>query len=154
MYITVAREFWNANTPLQHPDTCFVFGENINCLTSRRRGGGSAIIRGHPNSIGIITKKRYVYYHDRTQMSQPWDLNFADTDEDFEIFKAINLEQFGKISGYNKVVFPNGLATERARIPTRFAIWLQDQLKSKFGLRTELTTSGLNIPYQNYIHSS
>ena len=138
---------YTQNTPKENINTAYVFTENINSIGKSRVGGGSAIIRNNPNAIGIVTKKYYVYSEDRatSNIKGGWNQDFQNTEEDFELFKKVNLEQFAKLNKYNSIVFPQSFATGLAKLPTRFAEWLQKELLSNFGLITKLnnTKTGL-----------
>ena len=46
-----------------------------------------------------------------------------------------------KSSGKEKMIFPNGFATDTAKMPTRFAEWLKIELEANFGLVTELNST-------------
>ena len=135
---------YTRTTPKGNEDTAYVFTENINSIGSDRKGSGSSVIRGLENAVGIVTKKRYVYYEDR-DVNSDWNLPFKDTQEDFELFTSVNKEQFEKIDKYDKIVFPGAFANKDATLPTRFAEWLQTELKNRYGLVTVLnkTKTGL-----------
>ena len=141
--ISITSTNYTKDTPKSDPTTAYVFTENINSIGSKRVGGGSAVIRNNPNAIGIITKKYYVYEEDRatSDIKGGFNQDFKDTPEDFTLFKEYNLEQFKKISEYNNIVFPQGFGTGLAKMPTRFAEWLQAELFNRFGLITELNQS-------------
>lgn len=145
--ISITPEYYTKDTPKSNPNTAYVFTEHINGIGTDRSGGGSAIIRGNPNAIGIVTKKRYVYQEDRdtTDIEEGYNQNFQDTDEDFELFKQVNINQFAKLDKYDSIVFPQGFGTGLAAMPKRLALWLQQELKDRYGLITELnpTKTGL-----------
>jgi hypothetical protein len=88
------------------------------------------------NALPIITKKLQV-------SGGQW----SDSEEDFSEFKRLNtmLIERHLSDNWNKLVFPQGFATDKAQLPTRFAEWLQKELLNNFGLVTELneTKSGL-----------
>lgn len=134
---------WNKDSPKENPNTAYIFTENINSIGSSRVGGGSAVIRDNPNAIGIVTKKYYVYSEDRatSKVTGGWNQDFQDTESDFELFKKVNLEQFSKIDKYKNKIFPQGFASDLAKIPTRFAEWLQTELLNRYGLITELNSN-------------
>jgi Trp operon repressor len=137
---SIVKNNWTKDSPKENPNTAYVFTENINSIGSSRIGGGSAIIRNNPNAIGIVTKKYYVYAEDRatSKVTGGWNQDFQNTEADFELFKKINLEQFAKIDKYDSKIFPKGFASDLAKIPTRFAEWLQSELLNRYGLVTEL----------------
>lgn len=140
---SIVKNNWTKDSPKENPNTAYIFTENINSIGSSRVGGGSAVIRNNPNAIGIVTKKYYVYKEDRStsEITGGWDQNFQDTESDFELFKNVNLEQFAKINKYENKIFPQGFASDLAKIPTRFAEWLQNELLNRYGLVTELNAN-------------
>ena len=140
---SIVKNNWTKDSPKENPNTAYIFTENINSIGSSRVGGGSAVIRNNPNAIGIVTKKYYVYAEDRatSKITGGWNQDFQDTKEDFELFKKVNLEQFAKIDKYETKIFPQGFASDLAKIPTKFAEWLQNELLSRYGLVTELNAN-------------
>ena len=140
---SIVKNNWTKDSPKENPNTAYIFTENINSIGSSRVGGGSAVIRNNPNAIGIVTKKYYVYEEDRatSKITGGWNQDFQDTEADFELFKKVNLEQFAKIDKYETKIFPQGFASDLAKIPTRFAEWLQNELLSRYGLVTELNAN-------------
>ena len=127
---------------MNNPDTAYVFTENTYSMENfpDRVGGGTAVIRGLNNAYGIVTRKKYDY-------DTKEKVDYADTPEDFQEFTEINetLIDYIKESGKSKIVFPPGFANDKAKLPTRFAEWLQTALLDNFGLVTELndTKTGL-----------
>jgi hypothetical protein len=127
---------------MNNPDTAYVFTENTYSMSEfpDRVGGGTAVIRGLNNAYGIVTRKKYDY-------DTKEKVDYADTPEDFQEFTEINetLIDYIKESGKSKIVFPPGFANDKAKLPTRFAEWLQTALLDNFGLVTELnnTKTGL-----------
>ena len=138
--VSITKTNWTKDSPKENPNTAYIFTENINSIGSSRVGGGSAVIRNNPNAIGIVTKKYYVYTEDRatSKITDGWNQDFQDTKEDFELFKKVNLEQFAKIDKYESKIFPQGFASDLAKLPTKFAEWLRDELLNRYGLITEL----------------
>ncbi len=124
------------------PNTAYVFTENNYSITAfpNRAGGGSAVIRGLANAFAIVTKKKYDY-------NTKENVDYTDTDANFQEFVSINTKLINdlKASGKSKIVFPQGFATDKAKMPERFAVWLQKELLDNFGLVTELnaTKTGL-----------
>ena len=120
----------------------YVFTENTYSMTyfSKRYGGGSALIRPESNAYPIVTKKKYDY-------NTKENVDYVDTEENFMEFTETNTILFDRIlkSEKEKIIFPKGFATDKAQMPTRFAIWLQEELLKNFGLSTELnqTKTGL-----------
>jgi len=140
---SIVKNNWTKDSPKENPNTAYIFTENINSIGSSRGGGGSAVIRNNPNAIGIVTKKYYVYAEDRatSKVTGGWNQDFQNTEADFELFKKVNLEQFAKIDKYETKIFPQGFASDLAKIPTRFAEWLQNELLNRYGLVTELNSN-------------
>lgn len=140
---SITKENWNKDSPKENPNTAYVFTENINSIGSSRVGGGSAVIRNNPNAIGIVTKKYYVYAEDRatSKVTGGWNQDFQNTEADFDLFKKVNLEQFAKIDKFENKIFPQGFASDLAKIPTKFAEWLQTELLNRYGLVTELNAN-------------
>ena len=160
--ISINRDKWTKYSPKQNPNTAYVFTENINSIGSNRVGGGSAVIRNNPNAIGIVTKKYYVYSEDRatSDIKGGWNQDFKDTEADFELFKKTNLEQFKKLDKFDSIIFPDSFANSLASIPNRFAVWLQNELRTRYGLITELNSKGtglisksVNQPQFNIVNS-
>jgi len=144
--VSINKSKWNVDSPKENLDTAYVFTENINSIGSDRSGGGSAVIRPNPNAIGIITKKYYTYKENRTENNKyQWNANFQDTDADFELFKKVNLKQFEKLDKFDKKIFPDSFANSLASIPNRFAVWLQSELESRYGLKTKLNKKGTGL---------
>ena len=153
---SIVKNNWTKDSPKENPNTAYIFTENINSIGSSRVGGGSAIIRNNPNAIGIVTKKYYVYAEDRatSKVTGGWNQDFQDTKEDFELFKKVNLEQFAKIDKYESKIFPQGFASDLAKIPTRFAEWLQSELLNRYGLITELNANKTGLISKSIIQPS
>jgi len=137
--VQITKVNYTKDTAPNNPDTGFIFTENAEMLdTDKNVSQTQAIIRTdrngnrNPNALAIITKKTQV-------AGGQW----SDTDSDFKEFTRLNTELISRInnSGYSKLVFPPGFATEKAKLPTRFATWLQQELFDNFGLVTELNTT-------------
>mgnify|MGYP003132138973 CR=1 FL=1 len=144
--VIVNTKKWNKDSPKENPDTAYVFTENINSIGDTRVGGGSAVIRNNPNAIGIITKKYYTYKENRTsENKEQWNANFEDNDSDFALFKKVNLEQFTKLNEFDSKIFPDSFANKLAAIPNRFALWLQNELETRYGLITKLNNKGTGL---------
>lgn len=85
---------------------------------------------------------------------QQWyNQNFQDTNADFELFQKINLEQFDKLDQFDSKKFPDGFANSLASVPNRFALWLQNQLKTRYGLITEVNAKGTGLISKSVIQS-
>lgn len=140
--VEITKNNYTRQEVQSNPDTAYVFTENTHSITAfpNKQGGGSAIIRPEPNAFAIVTKKKYDY-------NTRENVDYSDTPENFKEFVDVNtkLIQDLKNSGKSKIVFPQGFATDKATMPTRFAEWLQKQLLENFGLVTELnaTKTGL-----------
>jgi hypothetical protein len=123
---------------INNPDIAYVFTENTYSMRefANTVGGGTAVIRGLKNAYGIVTRKKYDY-------DTKEKVDYADTPEDFQEFTEINetLIDYIKESGKSKIVFPPGFANDKAKLPTRFAEWLQTALLDNFGLVTELNST-------------
>lgn len=134
---------YTKDTAPNNPDIGFIFTENAEMLdTNKNVSMTQAVIRTdrngnkNPNALPIITKKLQV-------AGGQW----TNSDEDFNEFVKLNTDLINRIknSNYKKFVFPQGFATDKAKMPTRFAEWLQKALLDNFGLVTELnaTKTGL-----------
>ena len=49
------------------------------------------------------------------------------------MFKKVNLEQFAKLDKFDSKIFPDGFANSLASVPNRFALWLQNELQTRYG---------------------
>jgi hypothetical protein len=140
--VEITNSKYTREDVMNNPNTAYVFTENKYSIKEfpDRVGGGTAVIRGLKNAYGIVTRKKYDY--DTGEI-----VDYADTPEDFQEFTEINetLIDYIKESGKSKIVFPPGFANDKAKLPTRFAEWLQTTLLDNFGLVTELnyTKTGL-----------
>jgi len=140
--VEITKSKYTRADVINNPNTAYVFTENTYSMENfpDRVGGGTAVIRGLNNAYGIVTRKKYDY-------DTKEKVDYADTPEDFQEFTEINetLIEIIKESGKSKIVFPPGFANDKAKLPTRFAEWLQTALLDNFGLVTELndTKTGL-----------
>jgi hypothetical protein len=134
--IEITTVNYTKDTAPNNPNVGFIFTENAEMLnTNKNVSVTQAIIRTdkngnkNPNALPIITKKK-----------QAAGENWENTDEDFNEFVKLNTELINKIKSteYKKLVFPPAFATDKAKLPTRFAEWLQKSLLDNFGLVTEL----------------
>eukprot|EP01052_Picozoa_sp_SAG31_P007762 SAG31_NODE_375_length_16558_cov_6.855155_1_plen_2779_part_00 len=163
--VSINTKRWTKDSPKENPATAYVFTENINSIGDTRVGKGSAVIRNNPNAIGIVTKKYYFYSENRNTpqalkikeeykgTGQWYNQNFQDTNADFELFQKINLEQFDKLDQFDSKKFPDGFANSLASVPNRFALWLQNQLKTRYGLITEVNDEGTGLISKSVIES-
>jgi hypothetical protein len=140
--VSITKEKYTRELVRKNQDTAYVYTENNYSITAfpDKEGDGTAIIRPELNAYPIVTKKKYNY-------NTKENVDYSNTDADFEEFNSVNTELINNIkqSGKSKVVFPDGFATNAAKLPTRFALWLQKELYDNFGLVTELnkTKDGL-----------
>jgi ribA/ribD-fused uncharacterized protein len=133
--ISIASKNYTRASVRQDPNTAYVFTENNHSITAfpNRQGGGSAIIRPEANAFAIVTKKKYDY-------NTKENLDYKDTPADFKEFTEVNTRLINELknSGKTSIVFPQGFASDKAKLPTRFATWLQRELSINFGLVTQL----------------
>ena len=61
------------------------------------------------------------------------------------MFKKVNLEQFAKLDKFDSKIFPDGFANSLASVPNRFALWLQNELQTRYGLVTEVNSKGTGL---------
>ena len=143
--ISITTGFYTKDTAPNNPNTGYVFTENSEMLgSSKNVSQTQALIRTdkkgnkNPNALPIVTKKL---------QKAGDDAQWKDTDADFEEFVDTNTKLIKSIldSKYEKIVFPPGFATDKAKLPKRFAEWLQTALEENFNLETDLnnTESGL-----------
>ena len=136
--VEITKSNYTRENVRKNPNTAYVFTENTHSITAfpNTQGGGSAIIRPEPNAFAIVTKKKYDY-------NTRENVDYSDTPEDFAEFTEVNTKLIDNLrtSGKSKIVFPQGFATDKAKMPTRFAEWLQKALLDNFGLVTELNST-------------
>jgi hypothetical protein len=137
--VEITKSNYTKDTAPDNPDVGFIFTENAEMLdTNKNVSTTQAIIRTNKdglknlNALPIITKKLQV-------AGGQW----ANTEEDFNEFKRLNtmLIERHLSDNWSKIVFPQGFATDKAQLPTRFAEWLQKALLDNFGLVTELNST-------------
>ena len=149
--VEITKSNYTRQEVKNNPNTAYVFTENTHSITAfpNKQGGGSAIIRPEPNAFAIVTKKKYDY-------NTRENVDYTDTDASFKEFTDINtkLIQELKNSGKSKIVFPQGFATDKAKMPTRFAEWLQKELLNNFGLITELNPTKTGLISKNVNQST
>jgi hypothetical protein len=137
-----ATKNYTKDTPSQYPKFGFIFTENLEMLgTDKNVSTTQAVIRTdkegniNRNALAIVTKKE-----------QAANKFFEDTDEDFDLFKTTNAKLIDTIanSNFERIIVPTGgFAMEKAKLPTRFAEWLQNELQNKLGIETDLVDRGL-----------
>lgn len=144
--VEITKSNYSRQEVKNNPDTAYVFTENTHSITAfpNTQGGGSAVIRPEANSFAIVTKKKYDY-------NTKENVDYSDTNADFKEFVNVNtrLIQELKDSGKSKIIFPQGFATDKAKMPTRFAEWLQKALLDNFGLVTELNSTKTGLISKN-----
>lgn len=95
------------------------------------------------NALGIVTKK---YQQGANTKFVYEEGNFKDTDADFILFKEANEEVFEEMQNFATLVIPQAFASDKAKLPLRFAEWLQQSLLQNFGVESSLkiakTSSG------------
>lgn len=151
--------------PRAHRDTLYIFTDNLQASnvafneeigeTIEVEGGAkmnvkgtSAIIRTdsngdlNPNAVGLVTKKNA---QNKNGVFIAEEGFFQDTDADFAAFEAANRRAinkikeliFGENSPYVKLSMVEGLATDKAALPERFADKLADMLEKELGIYTQ-----------------
>lgn len=137
VFIMSSTQKYTKDSPLKNSNYGYVFTENLEDLGSTRNVNMTqAIIRTdstgkrNQNVLPIITKK-----------GGKVGEFLKDTEEDFTLFKESNTKLIQDIvnSKYESIVFPNGYATEKAKLPVRFTEWLSKEFNNKLFLETELT---------------
>lgn len=162
----IATRGYKKGDPQKHPNFNYVFTENAQALIASRfadkdynlgiedpntvklnvsdvNGTNQAGIRTDEqgnltrNAYGVVVKK---YQQDATGKFVAQEGTFKDTDEDFNIFKALNTDVFNILQqSQNKViVFPQQMALGKAALPKRFAEWLQSELANRFDIVAEV----------------
>jgi hypothetical protein len=139
-----AKKNYTKETPEDYPKYGFIFTENAEKLgTDYNVSTTQAVIRTNkqgernPNALAIVTKKM-----------QKAGANFTNSEADFTKFKELNTELINNIvnSKYERIIVPTGgFAMEKAKLPTRFAEWLQNELQTKLGIATELVDRGAGV---------
>ena len=136
-----ATKNYTKDTPTQYPKFGFIFTENLEMLgTDKNVSTTQAVIRTdkegniNRNALPLVTKKE-----------QAANKFFEDTDEDFKLFVDTNTKLINTIadSKFERIIVPTGgFAMEKAKLPTRFAEWLQNELSTKLGISTNLVDRG------------
>lgn len=100
------------------------------------------------NAFGIVVKK---YQQDESGRFIAGKGQFKDTDADFELFKATNLDMFKRLeeSGLKKIMWPSQMGLGKAALPQRFAEWLQGELNRRFGIVSEVQKNN-KAGYEGY----
>lgn len=153
--------------PQQHPDTAYLFTENAEAYSyangidltpmgvtfplegapkinvSDSNGTNQAGIRTDAagnisqNAFGIVVKK---YQQNKEGKFIHQEGTFQDTDADFELFKSLNEDMFRRLeeSGLKKIALPSQIALGKAALPLRFAQWLANELRTRYGVETRI----------------
>lgn len=174
---SIATKNYTKTTPSDNPNTNFVFTDNAQAYTalhdvegveksqfnSPKEGiklnvtanSNQAGIRmkddstANPNAYGLVVKKNQ---QDNDGKFIHQEGTFKDTDEDFNMFVALNEHMFNRLeaSDNKEVVFPSKIALGRAALPKRFAEWLQQQLKDRYGLDYDIVEHESNSKNEKY----
>lgn len=165
--INITNSTYTKETPINNPNTNFVFTENAQAymwaneyynvnyifpykptlnVSSGKSRTNQAVIRTSPtgelnkNAFGLVVKK---YQQNSDGVFVMEEGFFKDTDEDFALFTTLNEEMFDRLAKDNKpIVFPSSVAMGKAALPKRFADWLQNELKVRFNINSDIKTNG------------
>lgn len=174
---SIATKNYTKTTPSDNPNTNFVFTDNAQAYTalhdvegveksqfnSPKEGiklnvtanSNQAGIRmkddftANSNAYGLVVKKNQ---QDNDGKFIHQEGTFKDTDEDFNMFVTLNEHMFNRLeaSDNKEVVFPSKIALVRAALPKRFAEWLQQQLKDRYGLDYDIVEHESNSKNEKY----
>ena len=174
---SIATKNYTKTTPSENPNTNFVFTDNAQAYTalhdvegveksqfnSPKEGiklnvtanSNQAGIRmkddstANSNAYGLVVKKNQ---QDNDGKFIHQEGTFKDTDEDFNMFVALNEHMFNRLeaSDNKEIVFPSKIALGRAALPKRFAEWLQQQLKDRYGLDYDIVEHESNSKNEKY----
>ena len=109
--------YFTRDLVLSMPDHLFIFGENKKDCKSNHPGGGQAIIRGLPNTFGLITKKSVGEYLSDSEYFK----NKRMIREQVLLIKYImsGAESVNRIPKYTTIAFPlQGIGTGRSSMQT------------------------------------
>lgn len=176
--LKISTEGYRKEDPKDNPNVAYVFTENaqaasnlyegaqgyaseveaqnpkLKLTVSDAKGTNQAGIRmgsdgkAYPNTYGIVVKKRQ---QDENGNWLSKEGQFEDTDEDFEIFKEFNNFFFDRLSeaSQKKIIFPSQMALGKAALPKRFAEWLAEELKTRYGVISTIKENE-NSSYEGY----
>lgn len=174
---SIATKNYTKTTPSENPNTNFVFTDNAQAYTalhdvegveksqfnSPKEGiklnvtanSNQAGIRmkddstANSNAYGLVVKKNQ---QDNDGKFIHQEGTFKDTDEDFNMFVTLNEHMFNRLeaSDNKEIVFPSKIALGRAALPKRFAEWLQQQLKDRYGLDYDIVEHESNSKNEKY----
>lgn len=158
---SIATKNYTKTTPSDNPNTNFVFTDNAQAYTAlhdvegvdksqfnRPKEGVKLNVTANNNQAGIRMKNNttansntYGLVVKKNQQDNEGKFihqegTFKDTEEDFKMFVTLNEHMFNRLeaSDNKEVIFPSRIALGRAALPKRFAEWLQQQLRDRYGL--------------------
>ncbi len=177
--LKISTEGYRKGDPQKNSDVAYVFTENAQAYVTANRQDDSWIEEGYnkggkvklkvsdvngtnqagirtdkdgnlsENAFGVVVKK----YQQKEGVEKflTKEGQFQDTDEDFELFKSLNIDMFERLdkSGLKKIVFPFQMARGKAALPKRFAEWLAQALNDRFGVVTTIKKNS-NANYDGY----
>lgn len=108
---------------------------NVSDVNGTNQAGIRTDTKGNisPNAYGIVVKK---YQQNANGKFVAREGQFKDTDEDFNLFTALNEDMFNRLSesSNKEIIFPSQMALGKAALPLRFTKWLQNELSTRFGI--------------------
>ena len=120
-------------------------GDEVKTGVSDVRGTNQAGIRAssqgtkgseniNPNVFGIIVKKYQQKKDTNRFLAQ--EGCFKNTKADFELFKKLNIHSLDRLqqSGLTSIQLPSQIALGKASLPKSFALWLIEELNTRFNL--------------------
>ena len=159
--ISISTEGYRKGDPQKNPNVNYVFTENaqayvwathnddfaadvaeyikpklnVSDVNGTNQAGIRTDTKGNisPNAYGIVVKK---YQQDKNGRFVAKEGQFQDTDEDFNLFTALNKDMFKRLSesSNKEIKFPSQMALGKAALPLRFTEWLQNELSTRFGI--------------------
>lgn len=159
--ISIATEGYRKGDPQKNPNINYVFTENaqayvwathnddfaadvaeyikpklnVSDVNGTNQAGIRTDTKGNisSNAYGIVVKK---YQQDKNGRFVAKEGQFQDTDEDFNLFTALNKDMFKRLSesSNKEIKFPSQMALGKAALPLRFTEWLQNELSTRFGI--------------------
>lgn len=100
------------------------------------------------NAYGIIVKK---YQQNVFGKFVHKEGQFQDTEEDFELFKRLNVHMFDRLNNSSNyfVFIPKQMALGKAALPYRFVKWLKNELYNRFHIESNIQENN-NVRYTGY----
>lgn len=159
--ISISTEGYRKGDPQKNPNVNYVFTENaqayvwathnddfaadvaeyiepklnVSDVNGTNQAGIRTDAKGNisSNAYGIVVKK---YQQDTNGKFVAKEGQFQDTDEDFNLFTALNKDMFNRLSksSNKEIKFPSQMALGKAALPLRFTKWLQNELSTRFGI--------------------